>query len=168
MRTFSLAAVVAAAVTPAFAQSIADQVISQLSDQGYTRIEVKNGPSQIKVEAVRGNRELEIIYDRRTGAILKQEVNAVRAGDDTRPGIQVRNEDRDFLRDRDRHDDDDGDDRRGQKDDDDRDNRRGHGDDDDDDDDDRRGDRGGDDDRDDRRGDRDDDNDDDDDDERDD
>ena len=105
LSTLITAGVVAGAAS---AQSIADQVIPELQSQGYSRIEVKNGLNQVKVEAIRGNRELEIIYDARTGAILKQEVNAVRPGDDTAPGIEVRNERRDFIRDRNNDDDDPG------------------------------------------------------------
>ena len=80
------------------AEPLEDQVIDHLQGQGFTRIEVKTGLTQIKVEAVRGNREVEIIYDSATGRILKQEVNRVDAGDDTAPGIERSREARDFVR----------------------------------------------------------------------
>ncbi len=96
--TFTLAAVVGLIASVADAQSIADQAISQLTAQGYSRIEVQTGPSQVKVEAIRGNRELEVVYDAVTGAILKQEVNAVSSDDDTASGIERRTRDRDLVR----------------------------------------------------------------------
>ena len=34
------------------AETIANQVINQLSTEGYTRIKVKNGLTQVKVEAI--------------------------------------------------------------------------------------------------------------------
>ena len=72
------------------AQSVADQVVAGLQSQGYTRIEVTEGPTQVKVEAIQGSTKIEYVYDRATRAILKQEVEAVDAEDDTRPGIQIR------------------------------------------------------------------------------
>jgi hypothetical protein len=156
------AAALALSASAGLAQSVADQIVAGLQAQGYTRIEVTEGPTQIKVEAIQGGTKLEYVYDRRTGAILKQEVEAVGPDDDTSPGVQVRRGD-DALRggdddgplhdvgDDDGMGDDDGpnhdigDDHGGDRDDD--------GDDDDDDDDDRSGDDGSDDDDDDRSGD---------------
>ena len=102
--TTTIAAGLAGAVQ---AQSIADQVISQLTEQGYTRIEIKRGLTQIKVEAIRDGQQLEVIYDAATGAILKQEVEDVDSDDDTAPGISIRDRNRDFLDDDDDDDDDD-------------------------------------------------------------
>jgi hypothetical protein len=117
-----------------------ESVVGDLSSQGYTRIEVRNGLTQTKVEAIRGTEKLEVVYDRATGAVLKTETEAIDAGDDTTPGVSVRNRNRDFLRvsSSDDDSDDDG-------------HRRGRGSDDDgsddssDDDGDRHGGRGGDD-----------------------
>jgi hypothetical protein len=117
-----------------------ESVVGELSSQGYTRIEVRNGLTQTKVEAIRGTEKLEVVYDRATGAVLKTETEAVDAGDNTTPGVSVRNRNRDFLRvsSSDDDNDDDG-------------HRRGRGSDDDgsddssDDDGDRHGGRGGDD-----------------------
>ena len=75
-----------------------ESVVGDLSSQGYTRIEVRNGLTQTKVEAIRGTEKLEVVYDRATGAVLKTETEAVDAGDDTTPGVSVRNRNRDFLR----------------------------------------------------------------------
>src|SRR5690349_21341182 len=79
------------------AQSTADQIVAGLQAQGYSHIEVTQGPSQIKVEAIRGQTKLEYVYDRVTGAILKQEVERVGADDDTSPVVEVRDGD-DFVR----------------------------------------------------------------------
>ena len=147
--TFASAAVLATIAAAGHAQSVADQVVSQLTEQGYTRIEVKTGPTQLKVEAIRGGRELEAVYDLATGAILKQEVNAIGADDDTTPGVEIDARDRDFVDAAGNvHDDDDDDGNRGlgiDRDDDD-DHGRGRDDDMDDDDDDDDGASAGDDD----------------------
>jgi hypothetical protein len=111
------------------------EVIDDLSAQGYTRIEVKVGPTQIKVEAIRGTEELEQVFDSATGNVLKSEVDRVDADDNVTPGVTVRNRNRDFVGargddddDRDDDRDDDDDDRDGDDDD------HGHDDDDHDDD----------------------------------
>ncbi|MEL6620139.1 MAG: PepSY domain-containing protein [Pseudomonadota bacterium] len=137
----------------AFANAFSDRVIQNLQADGFTGIEVKNGLTQTKVEAVRGNRKIEVIYDRATGNILKQEWEAAET-DDLRDGVEVQTRMRDFLDGDDLNDDDDDDDDDDRDDDDDDDDR----DDDDDDDDDRDDDRDDDDDNDDH-DDRDDDND---------
>lgn len=76
----------------------AEQLVSDLQAQGYTRTEVRVGPSQIKVEAIRGTEKLEMILDKASGAILKSEVATVRFGENTAPGVSVRDRNRDFVR----------------------------------------------------------------------
>ena len=76
----------------------AQDVINTLSARGYTRIEVKTGPTQTKLEAIRGTEKLEVIYDNASGDTLKSEVQAVEPGENTAPGVSVRNRNRDFLR----------------------------------------------------------------------
>jgi hypothetical protein len=88
----------------AAAQSVSDQLISQLQDQGFTRIEIKQGPSQVKVEAIRGNTEVEFVYDSTTGALLSRDVGTVDPGDDTRPGVEIKREDENFVGSDDRND----------------------------------------------------------------
>jgi hypothetical protein len=83
-------AAVAIAASVAFAQSATDQIVSQLQAQGFTRIEIKQGPTQIKVEAIRGNTKVEYIYDTSTGELIKSEIERVGAGDDTSPGVSGR------------------------------------------------------------------------------
>lgn len=75
-----------------------NEVISSLQADGYNRVEVKVGPTQMKVEAIRGQQKLELVYDRSTGALLKREVEAVEAGDSVAPGVSVRDRGRDFVR----------------------------------------------------------------------
>lgn len=123
-------------------QALADSYVAQ----GYSRVEVTVGPNDIKVEAIQGMTEVEVIYDRATGAILARESGRASLRDMLSTGVEVRERNRDALRD---DDDAEGDDDNGS-------------DDDEDDDDDNGGGRGGDDeDDDDNGGDRDDDSDDD-------
>ena len=128
------AAALALTATAALAQSVADQIVSGLQQQGYTRIEVTEGPTQIKVEAIQGSTKLEYVYDRASGRILKQEVEPVRPGEDTTPGVRVRSGDDSVRGDDDGPLHDVGDDHGGDRDDDDDDDsgRRGGSDDDDD------------------------------------
>ena len=98
MKKTLISAVIATfAGTMTYAQSATDQIINDLTSQGFERIEIDNGIGQIKVEAIRGTQKLEVVYDRATGSILKQEVERVHAGEDTRPGVEIRNRDRDFV-----------------------------------------------------------------------
>lgn len=121
----------------AHAQSIADQVISQLEAEGFTYFEVKNGLNQVKIEAVRGAQEVEYVYDLATGELLKQEVGRADSDDQNRSGVRTRNEDRNFVDDDDEGDDDERDDDErddDERDDDERDDERDDEDDDDEDD----------------------------------
>ena len=163
-RILAGAAVLITVAAAGNAQSLIDQAVSQLTEQGYSRIEVKRLGTTVKIEAQKGGRELEVVYDSATGAVLKQEVNQIREGDDTTPGVYISGRGDDNRSDRSRGrggrladgisdhsadddhagDDDHDDDHGGMGDDDDRDDDRGRGrgdddraDDDDDDDDDR-------------------------------
>jgi hypothetical protein len=69
------------AANVAHAESIADQVISQLTAQGYERIEIYNSPTKVRVEATKGGRVLEVVYDAVTGQILHQEVSSADQSD---------------------------------------------------------------------------------------
>ena len=82
----------------AFAALSTQEVIDGLSAQGYTRVEVKVGPTQTKVEAIRGTEKLEVVYDNASGDALKTEVGTVEAGDDTAPGVSIRNRTHDFVK----------------------------------------------------------------------
>lgn len=93
----SLAAALAILGGAAAAQITSDGVIQDLSAQGYSRIEVANGPTQMKVEAIRGTEKLEVVYDSATGNVLKSETATIADSDNTMPGIQVRTRSRDFV-----------------------------------------------------------------------
>ncbi len=116
-----------------------DDVIATFQADGFTRIEVKQGPTQIKVEAIRGTEKVETIYDAETGNVLKSEVETVGPNENIRPGVSIRNRGKDFVDVGDDDDDDDDDDNDDDGDDDD------DSDDDDDDGDDDHGGHGGDD-----------------------
>ena len=89
-------------------QALADAYVAQ----GYSRVEVTVGPTDVKVEAISGATELEVIYDRATGAILSRESGPASLSDMRASGVEVRSRDRDALRGDDsaRADDDDDDD----------------------------------------------------------
>jgi hypothetical protein len=96
-RTFLLAAAFLLTGQAALALTT-EQVVNDLRSQGYTRIEVRTGLTQTKVEAIRGTEKLEVVYDRATGAVLKSETDKVDFTDNTAPGVTLRNRNRDFVR----------------------------------------------------------------------
>jgi hypothetical protein len=79
--------------------------------EGYTFVEVKVGPTQTKVEAIKGGTKVEVIYDNETQKIIKSEKEKADADEVGREGKQVRNVKSDF-------EDDAGDDGKGRDDDD--------------------------------------------------
>ncbi|WGH77776.1 PepSY domain-containing protein [Jannaschia ovalis] len=82
---------------PAWAQSFNDQIIADLESKGYEYIEIENGLTQTKVEALDGASRLEVIYDNTTGSILKQELGQADASELGLEGIEIGNASRDFL-----------------------------------------------------------------------
>jgi phosphopantothenoylcysteine synthetase/decarboxylase len=130
-RTFFFAGAAAGLLaTPVFAitQDMIDSIVSDLSGQGYTRLEIKDYGSSIKVEATGPNGKLERLYSS-AGEVVREETNGVHTGG--QHGVDD-DEDDDNNRAGAGRDDDDDDHRSGSRDDDDDD----HDDDDDDDDDD--------------------------------
>ena len=104
---------------------------------GYTRVEIKVGATQVKVEAIRGTTKIETIYDAATGAVLKTETSTVGAGENTTPGVKISNKSGSFLDDDesdDENDDESDDEDDDEKDDDDEDDDEDDDDDDEDDD----------------------------------
>ncbi len=151
LRLMAAAALLMASTSLANAAWTGEQIAQRYADEGYTRIEVKVAQTQAKIEAIKDGVKIEAIYDLETGKMLKLEREAVRAGENTSPGVFVREEDRvAFVDGRDDDEDDDGSHRsRGSDDDHDDDSsgrHGGHDDDDDDSDDDNSGHGGGDDD----------------------
>ena len=96
-RTLMMTAAFLFAGQMAFAALSTNTVVSDLTGLGYTRIEIKTGPTQMKVEAIRGTEKLEIIYDIETGAVLKQEIGEVYQGENTTPGVEIKTDDEDFV-----------------------------------------------------------------------
>jgi phosphopantothenoylcysteine synthetase/decarboxylase len=78
-----------AAINP---QTLADSYIAE----GYTYVEVKVGPTQTKLEAVKGDRMVEVVYDNATGDVINSEFQA--ADDDYvgRTGVEIDTSDKDF------------------------------------------------------------------------
>lgn len=130
-RIFLIAAMLALPSTVALAAIDTDGLISSYQAEGYTTIEVTRGLSETKVEAIREGAKIEVIYDNATGAVLKRESGSAEPGDDIRPGVTLRDRNRNFLNDDDGDDDGDdmNDDRNDDRDDDrddDHDDDRGH------------------------------------------
>lgn len=110
------------AANMAHAESIADQVIAQLTEQGYQRIEIYNGTKEVRVEATKDGRVLEVVYDATTGEILSQEVSLAgqkddRSDDDSNDDSNDDDSNDDDSNDDDGNDDDGNDDDRGSDDD---------------------------------------------------
>jgi hypothetical protein len=74
----------------------ADDLVTTYQAQGYTTIEVKTGPTQIKVEAVLGRTKVEAIYDAATGAVLKQESDRAKRRE-AGQGVELSTTTHDFL-----------------------------------------------------------------------
>lgn len=92
------------------AQSATDSIISQYQNMGFKFIEVKEGITQTKVEAIMADgRKVEVIYDNATGRILKQENERASAAELRRSGVDIDRRNRDFLDDDDIRDDEDDD-----------------------------------------------------------
>jgi hypothetical protein len=85
------------------AQSLADSYIAE----GYTYVEVKVGPTQTKLEAVKGERKAEVIYDNATGDVIKSEFEDADADYIGRTGVEIDTSDKDFEDADDDEDDDD-------------------------------------------------------------
>ncbi len=117
-RIFALAAMFALPASVGFAAIDTDGLISRFQGDGYTTIEVTRGINETKVEAIRNNEKVEVVYDNATGSVLQTEFGTPDADDDIRPGVTVRDRNRDFVRDDDDRDDDQDDDRDDDQDDD--------------------------------------------------
>lgn len=81
----------------AAAQINPETVAGEYTTAGYTRVEVKVGPTQMKVEAIRGTEKIEVVYDIATGEILKSETGVVGTNENTSTGVVIRSDDDDFV-----------------------------------------------------------------------
>jgi hypothetical protein len=101
-------AAVALSANMAFAAIDATALADAYLAEGYDFVEVKVGPTQTKVEAIKGTTKVEVIYDNETQAIIKQEQETADSDDVGRTGKEVKTVGEDFE-DGDDDDDDDGD-----------------------------------------------------------
>ena len=85
-RMMMLTAAIALMGTAAAATIDSDALIRDLSSQGFTRVVVKRGPTQVMVQAIRGQEKLDLVLDNDTGTVLTQHM--ARSGFTTtrRPG----------------------------------------------------------------------------------
>ena len=74
------------------AQSLADSYIAE----GYTYVEVKQGPTQTKLETIKGTAKTEVVYDNATGDIISQETQTASATDAAQTGVEIKTTSRDF------------------------------------------------------------------------
>ncbi|GLS85657.1 hypothetical protein GCM10010873_06300 [Cypionkella aquatica] len=86
-------------------------VVKTYQDAAYSHIDVKEGPTQIKVEAVKDGVKVEVVYDKASGAEVKRETETT-GSTVGGTGVEVSTEDDDFTDDHGRHHghDDDSDD----------------------------------------------------------
>ena len=75
--------------TMASAAITANDVVKSYQDAAYTYIEVKDGLTQIKVEAIKDGVKVEAVYDKATGDVLKTESHTVPAGEAGLSGVEV-------------------------------------------------------------------------------
>ena len=81
----------------AFAGAVTGQGLAdQYTADGYTYVEVKVGPTQIKVEAIKDGTITEVVYDAATGEIIDQESRAAGAGELGQTGVDISTVDHDF------------------------------------------------------------------------
>lgn len=97
-RSLTLAVLFAITGGAALAEINVDSLVADYQAQGFTRIEVRNGLTQTKVEAIRGTEKLEVVLDRATGSVLKSETGTVDPFENTSPGVSIRDRNRDFVR----------------------------------------------------------------------
>ncbi len=95
-RFFSLTTAMILTAGAAFASITASDLVTSYQAEGYTKIEVITGLTQIKVEAVQGTAKVEVIYDATTGAILSQHTRHA-SKKDTGAGVILTTQSRDFL-----------------------------------------------------------------------
>ena len=75
-----------------------DQIVADLQGQGFDYVEIENGLTQTKVEAVRDDGlKVEVVYDNQSGRIIEQEVERASAEDRRRRGVEVDRRARDFV-----------------------------------------------------------------------
>ena len=95
-RLFTLSAAFAFSASMALAAITANDLVTAYQSEGYTRIEVVTGLTQIKVEAVKGTSKVEVIYDSATGTVLSEETGFARRKDRA-AGVEMSSSATDFT-----------------------------------------------------------------------
>lgn len=72
-------------------------IVAQYQSSGYQSIEVKVGPTQAKVEAIKDGVKIEAVYDLASGAVLKSENESVDPGQPTSTKVELETTDKDFT-----------------------------------------------------------------------
>ncbi|MFN3992602.1 MAG: hypothetical protein ACK4IU_06800 [Tabrizicola flagellatus] len=92
------AAAVVLSAGAAFAAVDGNALADRLLAEGYDFVGVKVGPTQTKVEAIKGTEKVEIVYDNEALQEIKREVETADADEIGRTGREVRTVKRDFER----------------------------------------------------------------------
>ncbi len=89
-RLLTYTAAIALSAGAAFAAIDGNQLADAYLAKGFSFVEVKIGPTQTKVEAIKDGRKVEVVYDNATGKIIKQEDEADDGDDAGRTGKDVK------------------------------------------------------------------------------
>ena len=90
-------AAVAFSASMAGAAITADDLITTYQNAAFTSIQVTEGPTQIKVEAVKNGVKLEVIYDKETGVVIKRERTKATRAERSDTGVEVSTRSDDFA-----------------------------------------------------------------------
>lgn len=94
----AILAVLAAGTHFAAAEVSTQGIVDNLQANGFTGIEVTVGPGQVKAEGYNPDgTKIEVVYDRSTGKIQKQEMHRVRSGESIPQGVEMKNGSEDFT-----------------------------------------------------------------------
>ncbi|MFN6926184.1 MAG: PepSY domain-containing protein, partial [Tabrizicola sp.] len=85
-RLMLFTAAAALSANMAFAAIDANALADRYLAEGYDFVEVKVGPTQTKVEAIKGDTKVEVVYDNETGDIIKEEQERADADEVGRTG----------------------------------------------------------------------------------
>jgi hypothetical protein len=72
--------------------AVADDYVAQ----GYSKVEVQRGQTQIQVEAVRGTEKITVIYDIASGNVLSTQSRLAPLQEQSERGVQIRSGAQDF------------------------------------------------------------------------
>lgn len=109
-RLMLFTAAAALSANTAFAAINPETLAASYLAEGYTYVEVKVGPTQTKLEAIKGDRKVEVVYDNASGAVVESEFDDADDDYEGRTGVEIEAVAGDFS---DNETDDDGDDQDG-------------------------------------------------------